>query len=140
MTILDLLLLPCRPTLGDSKGPNYCNNSATFNVNLLRVRFSICHKNIITYDVIVNIARLNIARLQLLISLQCKYNKLQFGLRIGFMRESNKSYFVLVFQKTYSKEVHRKVSPFSRAKRFRGYPCRRRCYASFFSGISYNQA
>ena len=59
---------------------------------------------------------------KLFISLECKCNKLQFGIRTSSIDASKQklriSTAIYVYNKTYSKEIHTGATPFSRAKGF----------------------
>ena len=68
----------------------------------------------------IAIAFFNSKLLKPLISIECKYNKLQFGLRITFIEVSKQKLRITtslyVYNKTYSKEIHLGVIPFSKVK------------------------
>ena len=60
---------------------------------------------------------------KLFISLECKYNRLQFGIRIYSIEGSQQKLCIFtapnVYNKSHSKEIHPGATPFPRVKRFR---------------------
>ena len=55
----------------------------------------------------------------------CKYSKLKFGIRIISIGVSKQKLCILrhfVYNQTYSKEIHPRLTPFSRVKGFRVVP------------------
>ena len=63
--------------------------------------------------------------LKLLLSLECKYNELQFGIRIGSIEVGKQKLHISIMpclQQNLQKEIHPGVTPFSREKGSECFP------------------
>ena len=71
---------------------------------------------------------------KIFISLECKYNKLQFGIRISFIEVRKQklciSMSLYVYNKIYSNKIHPGMTLVSRAQGFRGFSSKHRCLCS----------
>ena len=76
-----------------------------------------------------------VEKLKLFISLEWKYNELQFGLRISSIEVSKQKLCIAtllyVYNKTYDKEIHPGMTPFLRSKGLTLIPGKLRCLHSF---------